>query len=217
MKIGQAIRRLRHAQGRTLQQLCDDAGSGIQTGYLSRVERDEMAPSVYAAAAISRALGISLDQLIAEGEGGQEVSGIPFASRLLAPVLQWEEAAQWCVERDYTAIRAPARWLMPPMETRPGAFGLEVRDDSMQALEGLSYSRGGVILIDVDREALPDDYVLAVDTHNQAAPIFRQLASDGHDLYLRARNPQYPIRPMGENWGVLGVVMGQVIDLTHRG
>ncbi|KAE9624222.1 helix-turn-helix domain-containing protein [Parasedimentitalea maritima] len=217
MKIGHAIRRIRHAQGRTLQQLCDAAGNGIQTGYLSRIERDELAPSVYVAAAIAKALGTTLDSLIAESEGRVEAGGMPSASRLLVPILPWESAHQFVEERDYTNLPTPEGWVTPPMESHLGYFALRLRDDSMQALDGLSWSRGGIIIVDLSRDPEPDDYVVVADQGGKGAPLFRQMTSDGRDLFLRPRNPQYPMRQVDDNWAALGVVIGQVIDLTQEG
>lgn len=215
MKIGHAIRRLRHAQGRTLQQLCEAAGGSIQTGYLSRIERDELAPSVYTAGQIARALGTTVDNLLREGEGDSQASGMPAASRLLVPVLHWDDAGRFWRERDYTELPTPLGWVMPPMEARLGFFGLVLRDDSMQALDGLSWSRGATIIVDMNREAQPDDYVLISDQGGSGILLFRQLTTDGRDLFLKARNPQYPIRPIDPSWVVLGVVVGQVVDLTQ--
>lgn len=217
MKIGHAIRRLRHAQGRTLQQLCDAADGRIAPAYLSRIERDEMAPNVYIAAAIARALGTTVDNLLKEAEGGGATSGLPAASRMLVPVLRWEDADTFCRERDYTSLPTPERWVMPPMETHLGMFGLVLRDDSMQALEGLSWARGATIIVDNNRQEEAGDYVLIADRSGSGVLLFRQLATDGRDLYLRARNPQYPMRPIDDSWEVLGVVLGQVVDLTLEG
>lgn len=214
MKIGHVIRRLRHAQGRTLQQLCDAAGGRVAPAYLSRIERDEMAPSVYIAATIAKALGTTVDSLLKESEGGSNTSGMPAAARMLVPVLRWEDAGTFCRERDYTRLPTPERWVMPPMDTHLGFFGLVLRDDSMQSLEGISWSRGATIIVDMSRPEQADDYVLIADQSGSGAMLFRQLATDGHDHFLRARNPQYPMRPIDDSWQVLGVVIGQVIDLV---
>ncbi len=90
MKIGHVIRRLRRAQGKTLQQLCDATGDRLQSGYLSRVERDEMAPSVYIAAEIAKALGVSLDHII-KLASGQEEDSHPSENRRLLPVVSWND------------------------------------------------------------------------------------------------------------------------------
>lgn len=100
------------------------------------------------------------------------------------------------------------------MEVSEAAFGLVLQDDAMQAIEGVCFSRGGVIIIDPTRMARPGDYVVAGEKQGDGLPLFRQITTDGRDLFLRARNPQFPMRPFDDNWKVIGVVIGQVIDLT---
>lgn len=217
MKIGPVIRRLRHDQGRTLQQLCDATSGRIAPAYLSRIERDEMAPSVYIAAAIAKALGTTVDVLLSEAnrDGPKAASGMPGATRMLVPVFQWDEAYQFVRDRDYGDLPTPVRWVLPPMmKEKLGYFGLELRDDSMQSSEGLSFTRGGVIVVDQQLEAKVDDYVVIADQKGEGTPLFRQLTSDGQDLFLRPRNPQYPTRPVTDDHVALGVVVGQVLDLT---
>ncbi len=216
MKIGQAIRRLRHSQGRTLQQLADAAGGNIQTGYLSRIEQDKLTPSVYIAAKIARALGTTVDQLLLESERGSQSVGIPSATRRLIPVTTWEGAAI-LLRGPYNTPTGVSRWMMPPMEVSETAYGLVLQDDSMQALEGISFTRGGVIIVEPQRKARAGDYVVAGELQGDGLPLFRQLTTDGRDFFLRARNPQYPMRPFGDDWQVMGVVAGQVIDLNLEG
>ncbi|MCK2185714.1 LexA family transcriptional regulator [Halomonas sp. YJPS3-2] len=217
MRIGPVIRRLRHDQGRTLQQLCDAAGGRIAPAYLSRIERDEMAPSVYIVAAIAKALGTSIDTLLSEasGDAPPAAAGMPRATRMLVPVLQWQDAFRWVRDRNYGDMPTPIRWVFPPiMKEQLGYYGLELHDDSMQATEGLSFTRGGVIVVDQNHEAQVDDYVVIADEGGKGKPLFRQIISDGKDLFLRPRNPMYPIRPVTDGHVALGVVVGQVLDLT---
>lgn len=209
MKFGNAARRLRHSQGRTLQQLCDATDGQIQTGYLSRIERDELTPNVYVAAAIARALGTTIDSLL---HAGPAESAVPTESRKLLPVLEWDDVWQFV---GGGTPPDPTGWVMPPMPAGMNGFGLVLRDDSMQALEGISWARGGVIIVDPSREANPGDYVLISDQSDGGMLIFRQLISDGRDRMLRARNPQFPMRQIDESWKVVGVVIGQVVDISH--
>lgn len=213
MKIGHVIRRIRRSQERTLQQVCDAASGRVTAAYLSRIERDEMSPSVYIAAAIARALGTTVDSLLLEAEGAANTDGLPTESRTMLPVLEWGDAWQFLHGE---AAPEPAGWVMPPMPAGPGMFGLVLPDDSMQALEGISWSRGGVIIIDPAREAQTEDYVLISDQGLSDRLVFRQLVADGPDRILRARNPQFPIRQIDKGWQVMGVVIGQVLDLTQN-
>lgn len=213
MNIGHAIRRLRHSQGRTLQQLADAAGGNMQTGYLSRIEQDKLTPSVYIAGRIAHALGTTVDQLLLEAEYGSQSVGIPSATRRLIPVTTWE-GATILLRGPYNTPTGVLRWIMPPMEVSDIAYALVVQDDSMQALEGISFSQRATIIVDPLRQAHAGDYVVAGERDGAGLPLFRQLTTDGRDFFLRARNPQYPMRPFGGDWHVMGVVIGQVLDLS---
>jgi len=174
-----------------------------------------MTPSVYVAAAIAKALGTTVDNLLAEADGSRNAPGMPSASRLMIPVLKWEDALKFYQERDYTELPTPVNWIVPPMEAHLGMFGLLLSDDSMQALDGLSWSRGATIIVDITSEPGRDDYALVADKNGAGLPIFRQLVSDGLELYLRPRNPQYPMRPAPKDTIFVGTVIGQVMDLTE--
>ena len=60
--IGTVLRRLRHRQGRTLQDVADDAG--VSLPYLSEIERGRKEASSEILAVICRALGIALPDLL---------------------------------------------------------------------------------------------------------------------------------------------------------
>ncbi len=62
--VGECLRRRRLAQGRTLQEVAELAG--ISLGYLSEVERGRKEPSSEVLAAICRALGLDLEDLVEE-------------------------------------------------------------------------------------------------------------------------------------------------------
>lgn len=60
--IGRILRRVRLGQGRTLQEVAETAG--VSTGHLSEVERGRKEPSSEVLAAICRALGLELSDLL---------------------------------------------------------------------------------------------------------------------------------------------------------
>ena len=62
--IGRVLRRIRQAQGRTLQDVADTAG--VSMAYLSEVERGRKEVSSELLAVICRALGIALPDLLDE-------------------------------------------------------------------------------------------------------------------------------------------------------
>ncbi len=58
-RIGPAIRKLRHEQGLTLDELAEQAG--ISASHLSRLERGQTLPSFTVLAGIAHVLGVSID------------------------------------------------------------------------------------------------------------------------------------------------------------
>lgn len=59
-RIGPAIRKLRHEQGLTLDDLAEQAG--ISASHLSRLERGQTLPSFTVLAGIAHVLGVSIDE-----------------------------------------------------------------------------------------------------------------------------------------------------------
>ncbi|CAN5759791.1 hypothetical protein BH23CHL2_BH23CHL2_06890 [soil metagenome] len=62
IEIGPTIRALRLERGMTLDQLA--AGAGISASHLSRLERGQAEPSFTVAAALAKAIGVSLSELV---------------------------------------------------------------------------------------------------------------------------------------------------------
>lgn len=214
MKIGHVIRRLRHAQGLTLQQLCDASGGQIHTGYLSKIERDQMTPNVYLAAAIARALGVTLDDILSLAEGGLGVS-LPVEKRRLVPVVSWSD--YHTLEHGYQPGASKAeRWVSPPHTMSEHAFALDVTDTSMQTADSLSFGALGTILVEPDRKPKYTEYVVAYSRGAKKA-LFRRYITDGVEEFFSALSSQYPMRKFTEEWSITGVVTGYVLDLSPDG
>jgi transcriptional regulator with XRE-family HTH domain len=65
--LGERIRALRQQQGMTLEDLAGLAN--ISASHLSRLERGQTQPSFIVAATLADHLGVSLSQLLADGDG----------------------------------------------------------------------------------------------------------------------------------------------------
>ena len=211
MKIGQVIRRLRHAQGKTLQQLCDATGDRIQSGYLSRIERDEMAPSVYIVADIAKALDVTIDTLIKEAAGDFSGIAAPVEQRRLVPVVAWTDS-QTLTNGYNPSFSKVEHWICPPRPMCSTAFALDVTDTSMNTSDSLSFSVLGMIFVDPEKAAKHTDYVLAYSPGHKKA-IFRRLITDGIEEFLAPLNSTYPMRKLADDWIITGVVAAHQIDL----
>lgn len=222
MKIGNVIRQLRRQQELTLQQVCDAIGNNMQTGYLSRVEQDKLTPSVYTVADIAQALGTTVDTLLKNNDTFHAYKETKACRKI--PVFPFSDGSNpFAVGASPTL--APRPTIPSPIDVPLGSFGLVLDDDSMQSNEGLSFSKGGVIIVTpyegnpYIKEGKPalGDYVIV---HAQSAapgtpPLFRQLIADGSDVMLRPRNSRYPIRPLPSDPKFVGRVVCQVLTIEE--
>ncbi|MFB4390285.1 MULTISPECIES: S24 family peptidase [unclassified Pseudomonas] len=85
------------------------------------------------------------------------------------------------------------------------AYWLSVGNDAMSASSGRSVAEGMRILIDDGVPAEPGRLVIARQPGRAA--IFRQLAEEGGQRYLKALNGSYPAQMCEEGCEILGVVV----------
>ncbi|MEU7588923.1 helix-turn-helix domain-containing protein [Micromonospora sp. NPDC049230] len=92
--IGGVLRRLRQSQGRTLREVA--ASAGVSVPYLSEVERGRKEASSEVLAAICRALGIRLSDLLEEARDDlrRVEPRVPAGPRAQLPRLERAEAAR---------------------------------------------------------------------------------------------------------------------------
>lgn len=204
--IGTAVRQRRRALGWTLQRLVDQAGSGLSTGYLSTLETADVAPSVYVAESLAKALGTTVDALLREAQDLDAI-GPPAEHTARVPLLRWEDAAQWAQDGDIRALPSGTEWILALDIPNDRTFALVVRDDQMQAGGPISFPVGYVLFVDPHRPAEPGDFVVG-HLGNPKAPVFKRLVVDGGMLYLRTLNQQFPVVQAGDTFEVIGVVTG---------
>ena len=85
------------------------------------------------------------------------------------------------------------------------AFWLTVENDAMSAVSGRSVPQGMRMLVDPGVEAEPGRLVIARQPGKQA--IFRELAEEGGQRYLKALNSNYPALLCEDGCEFLGVVV----------
>ncbi|MET8306307.1 helix-turn-helix domain-containing protein [Micromonospora sp. NPDC005173] len=119
--IGGVLRRLRQRQGRTLRQVA--AAAGVSVPYLSEVERGRKEASSEVLAAICRALGIRLSDLLEEARDDlrQVEPRIPTAPRAVLTRLERVEVARR--DAGNHTLRVGPRTAGPILHRAPGAAG----------------------------------------------------------------------------------------------
>ncbi|RMO79774.1 hypothetical protein ALQ33_200156 [Pseudomonas syringae pv. philadelphi] len=204
--IGTAIRTRRQALNWSLQRLIDASNLEISTGHLATLETKDVAPSVYVADALAKALGTTVDVLLKEAADPTGFSA-PSEHTQRVPLIPWNLAADWAKNPDTKRLPAGTPWIMPT-ESPPGkTFGMVVADEGMQAPNGISFPKGYTILVDPGRKALANDFVVG-HLGDPTAPVFKKLSLDGSAYYLRPLNPQFPMQQVGDTFEVIGVVVG---------
>jgi len=204
--IGPAILRRRSARGWSLQRLCDEAQNTLYPSSLSAVEKEDSTPSVMSAYYLAKALGTTVDALIAESVN-PGIAPAPSEPVRRVPVVPWDLAAEWAEKPDPARLPTGTPWEIPP-ENPPGSiFGLIVRDDTMHAPSGPAFPVGSTIFVNPRLEADTNDFVVGY-THNRQELTFKKLIRDGAQRYLRPLNPQFPPVSIDDNFRVIGVVVG---------
>lgn len=209
MKIGHVIRRLRHRRKMTLQQLSDATGGTMQVGYISRVERDEMSPSVYAAAEIARALSTTVDALISEANAAaEEQQWAPVETRRLVPLLKPEAVLAYLSRQPGDELPTPDAWIMPLEAPEQRTFAFSVPDQAMNSRSPQSISWGSQVIVQPDLESTIFDTVLLMTP--EGGLVIRRIYNDGRSMRAQAENDAYPSWVIDEGWRILGVVIASV-------
>lgn len=201
MALGKQIRRYRDSKRWTLERL--SAESGVDVGTINALEVRDSTRSMYAAR-IAAALGVTLETLMDVDPdvaySGREQANIkPMPSMRMVPVLNKVNAGMYkeIVESppddmEFVPVDIPAKRY---------TFALRVDGDSMEP----GFPHGCLVIVNPEAEAMPNDYVIAMNGDNEAT--FKQLIKDGGDWYLKPRNPRYPIKSLGTA-RIIGVVCG---------
>jgi len=153
---------------------------------------------------VAEILGVSVAELMS---GGSNVTaGIDVRAEV--PLVSEVEAGNYTIIDNY---KPTGRFDTVPV-TVPvmrHTYALRVHGDSMVSEVADSFPDGSTIIVEPEMDAVPGDYVIALNDANETT--FKQLIKDGGDLYLKPLNTRYPIKPLGS-----AVVIGVVRELTKR-
>lgn len=153
---------------------------------------------------VAELLGLSVAELLSGG------SNASIGALVRAEVSLVSEA----VAGNYTVIdnfepRNQFEMVAVTVPVKRHTYALRVHGDSMVSKTSDSFSEGSILVVEPEMEALPGDYVIALNDRNQTT--FKQLVQDGGEFYLRPLNTRYPVRPLGT-----AAVIGVVREFTKR-
>lgn len=210
VSIGANIRRFRKAKKLTLDQVAVPAG--MDSGNLSRVERDLQSVNHPKLRAIASILGVKMadllsDELHEKGALSDQATGHVTARDALpgrVPCLPWRYAGDW----EYLRSGTPDNWeWMPISKHMPFGRGMAVvlEGESMLSEQPPTFPPGTILVLE-DKAPKPGDFVIALP-----GPKFKRLVEDGGVFFLQPLNPRFPMTPLGD-----AKVAGVVVEAVTR-
>jgi SOS-response transcriptional repressor LexA len=132
--------------------------------------------------------------------------------KLPIPILSWEQVAEYINARNLDRDEIKS-WIPHYFTDKTSWYALRIKGDSMTVPLGQkSFHSGNIIIVDPDKEAQHDDFVVATMSRAKEAT-FKQYVIDGGIQYLKPLNPQYPITRIEKDTHICGVVMGYLAML----
>ena len=169
---------------------------GVSRGAVQQWEKGDTAPKRARQVAVANALGISVAQLMADGdtvEDGPRIYG-------KVPLLSDVQAGDFHEFVDnFHPGDGGQELIATSVPIRQHTFALRVKGDSMEP----EFHEGMILIVEPEMDAQPGDFVVARNGNGETT--FKQLVKDGGDYFLRPLNTRYPIRPVGDT-RIIGVV-----------
>ncbi|WP_143072385.1 MULTISPECIES: LexA family transcriptional regulator [unclassified Variovorax] len=197
MSIHRLIREGRQRLGMSEQQFADAVG--VSRGAVQQWEKPGgTAPKRTNQPHVARLLGISVAELLS---GGSNI-GPGVGARAEVPLVSEVVAGNYTVIDNYKP-KNQFETVPVTVPVKRHTYALRVSGDSMVSETGDSFPEGAIVIVEPEMEAVPGDYVIALNANNETT--FKQLVKDGGELYLKPLNTRYPIRPLGKA-AIIGVV-----------
>lgn len=203
MSSHKLIREGRRSLGMSEQQFAEAVG--VSRGAVQQWEKPGgTAPKRSNQQRVAALLGISVAELVS---GGSNISK-GFDMRAEVPLVSEVEAGNYTVIDNFKP-RGKFDTVPVTVPIKRHTYALRVHGDSMVSEAVDSFPDGSLIIVEPEMEALPGDFVIALNEANQTT--FKQLIKDGGDYYLKPLNTRYPIKPLGK-----ARVIGVVREFTKR-
>ncbi|RZI71655.1 MAG: helix-turn-helix domain-containing protein [Pseudomonas sp.] len=203
MSIHRLIKEGRLSLGLSEREFADAVG--VSRGAVQQWEKPGgTAPRRTSQHRVAQVLGISVAELVS---GGSNTSS-GYDMRAEVPLVSQVEAGNYTVVDNFKR-KDDYEMVAVSIPIKRHTYALRVHGDSMVSEVADSFPEGSIIVVEPEMDALPGDYVIAVN--EQGETTFKQLIKDGGDLYLKPLNTRYPIKLLGQ-----ARVIGVVREFTKR-
>lgn len=227
MNIANRLKQLRKQKGLSQADLADACGWDHQSR-ISGYEREEREPSFKDLDAICKVFEITVAEFFEyqikekaasyqtgwsdedQSNPNNDVSAGP-DTRGFVPIISWVQAGEWHEAEDPYEPGLADELIPCPKPHSMQTYALRVQGDSMTAPIGRSYPEGAIIYVDPEcRGSVSTGDRVIAKLKNEDRVTFKQLASDGDKMYLKALNPNHP--PIFDEFRILGKVIGSWVD-----
>lgn len=194
--LQQTLRHLLDEKNITPSQLAKE--SGVKQPVIHRILSGEtLDPKIGTVSAIADYLNISINDLVGKSS---------LKSSITIPIYQLDTLQQSLEkalpsEETYTA----------PSGINEKDFAIRISDSTMSP----RFDKDTLIIADPDVKCKDRDYVIIYLVEKKLS-LFRQILFDGHDIYLKPLNGDFPTLQVTSAYEVLGVVIQAVINLDHE-
>ncbi len=125
------------------------------------------------------------------------------------PVLPMGLVKDWLKNRDLIplVLKAEIKFIGNPLRGNGSEFAIRLDNDAMTSPvpEKISFRKGSVVIVDLEKTPAEGDFVIALQDGNQT--IFSQYISYAGQALLKPLNPQYPTITVNENIKIYGVAV----------
>ncbi len=129
------------------------------------------------------------------------------------PLLAGKAIKQWVLQAEEEVDKRSHELISVAIPTSQYAFAMQIQDTSMEAVSGVSFPKGSIVIADPESVVRDGSYVI-VQLEGESELMFRQCIRDATGTYLKALNHRHPIyklhSPQALFCGVVRQMMMQV-------
>lgn len=204
--LGATLKKMRQSKNMTIADLEDALKGDLDYNTLYRMESVHKTVSIPKLQIIAAYHGVSVTDIFRDAEGVNQIDP-DITGQKKVPVLSWVQAGNWTDSPAATMADEPNGTVIAPKTAGPNCFALHVKGESMQTARGPSFTDGSIIIVDPDREANNNDFVIA-RFEESGESTFKQLIIDGPNKILRALNQDFPPIQLNGSVVITGVIIG---------
>lgn len=166
-------------------------------------------PQIETLIPIAHFFGVTLDQLVGN-------TPLPYSKDTHTPAQQWanvpllklDQVLNWL---DHDLSTKPTKFVSTDSPVNKKSYAVRLNDSTMQP----RFTEGTVLIINPEYPPEDQDFVIA-QANDEKIATFKQLLTDGENLYLKPLNPDFPIVQMTKDHRILGTMVQARIDYGKK-